>query len=63
MNIRGGFKAENGIISKNSFEKGNNVVVIAPDVSDIFPDSESVNEALRALATVIRHRHEASIKS
>lgn len=33
---------------------GTNVVVIAPEVLDVFPDSESVNQALRALAPVIR---------
>jgi hypothetical protein len=34
--------------------EGSNVVVIDPDVLDVFPDGESVNEALRALADVIR---------
>ncbi len=38
------------------YAEGTNVVVIAPDVLDVFPDSASVNEALRALAPVIRHR-------
>jgi hypothetical protein len=34
-----------------------NAVVIDPDVLDVFSDSASVNEALRALAVVIRqHR-------
>lgn len=31
-----------------------NVVVIDPDVLDVFPDGQAVNEALRALAPVIR---------
>jgi len=35
---------------------GSNIVVLEPDVAEIFPDSASVNEALRALATVIRSR-------
>ena len=38
------------------YAEGANVVVIAPEVLDVFPDGESVNEALRALAPVIRHR-------
>jgi len=38
------------------YAKGTNVVVIAPEVLDVFPDSQSVNEALRALAPVIRHQ-------
>ncbi len=41
------------------YAEGTNVVVIAPDVLDVFPDSASVNEALRALAPVIRHRSQA----
>lgn len=36
------------------YRKGTNVCVIAPDVLDVFPDSSSVNEALRALAKVVR---------
>ena len=38
------------------YAEGTNVVVVAPEVLDVFPDGESVNEALRALAPVIRHR-------
>jgi len=29
------------------FKEGSNVVVIDPDLSDAFPNSEAVNEALR----------------
>jgi len=38
------------------YAQGANVVVVDPDVLDVFPDGESVNEALRALAPVIRQR-------
>ena len=31
------------------FAEGSNVVVLSPDVAAAFPDSESVNEALRSL--------------
>ncbi len=31
---------------------GSNVVVISPDVAEFFPDSESVNEALRMLVKI-----------
>lgn len=34
------------------FAQGSNVVVLAPDVVEIFPDSESVNTALRLLVEV-----------
>ncbi len=40
------------------FAKGGKVIVIDPDVAQIFPDSESVNQALRALAEIIRNQAE-----
>jgi hypothetical protein len=33
-------------------QQGTNVVLIAPDLLDTFPDSESVNEALRPLKRI-----------
>lgn len=36
-----------------AFPKCCNVVVLDPDVAQVFPDSESVNQALRALAGII----------
>lgn len=33
---------------------GSNLVILDPDVAEVFPDSESVNTALRALAEIIR---------
>jgi len=39
------------------YTQGANVVVIDPEVLDVFPDALSVNEALRALAPVLRQRH------
>ena len=38
------------------YAEGRNVVAIDPSVLDVFPDAESVNETLRALAPVLRHR-------
>jgi hypothetical protein len=40
------------------FPKGCNVVVLDPDVAQVFADSESVNQALRALAGIIQHQTE-----
>ena len=40
------------------FAKGCNVVVLDPDVARVFTDSESVNQALRALAGIIQHQTE-----
>ena len=34
------------------FAQGSNVVVLASDVAEIFPDSESVNAALRLLVEI-----------
>ena len=34
------------------YGQGANVVVLDPDVADAFPDSRSVNEALRALLVI-----------
>ena len=44
------------------YAEGTNVVVIDPNVLDVFPDGASVNEALRALAPVIRHKHSPTPK-
>lgn len=40
------------------YAEGSNVVVLDPDVARVFPSSESVNRALRALAVVIEE-HQA----
>jgi hypothetical protein len=40
------------------FARGSNVVVLDPDVAQVFKDSESVNRALRALAGIIQHQSE-----
>jgi hypothetical protein len=46
-------KAVRGVTSAR-YAQGTNIVVVGNDVLDVFPDSASVNEALRALAPVIR---------
>lgn len=38
------------------YAEGSNVVVIDPDLLDVFPDEATVNETLRALAPVLRKR-------
>ena len=35
------------------YARGSNIVVLEPDVAALFPNSASVNEALRSLASVI----------
>jgi hypothetical protein len=39
-----------------SYAKGTNVVVIEPDIAKIFPDHDSVNQALRSLAEIIKQQ-------
>jgi len=36
------------------YAAGSNIVVLSPDVAEAFPDSQAVNEALRALVTIAR---------
>ena len=40
------------------FAQSANVVVLDSDVAEVFTDSESVNQALRALAGIIQHQSE-----
>ena len=46
----------NGIRGKyvERFREGSNVVVLSPDVAEVFTDSESVNKALRTLIKITR---------
>ncbi len=41
------------------YAAGTNVVVIEPDVAKYFPDHDSVNQALRSLADIIKKRKSA----
>lgn len=36
------------------YKEGTNLILLAPDVAEAFPDSESVNEALRLLIKVAK---------
>jgi hypothetical protein len=38
------------------YAKGSNLVLLDPDLAKLFPDSKSVNEALRALADVANRK-------
>jgi hypothetical protein len=48
-------KGERGVTAARYVQE-TNVIVVDPDVLDVFPDGASVNEVLRALAPVIRQR-------
>ena len=42
------------------YAEGTNVVVLDPDVAELFADSESVNRALRALGQIITEQRSKS---
>jgi hypothetical protein len=44
------------------FREGTNIVVLAPEVAEMFPDSAAVNDALKALVRIAKRRS-ASKKS
>lgn len=39
-----------------AYQAGTNVVFLEPDVAEVFPDSESVNEALRLLLRLAKEQ-------
>ena len=51
-------RGQRGVTARR-YAQGANLVVISPDVLDVFPDGVAVNEALRALAPVLRRRRAA----
>ena len=53
--------AVRGVTAKR-YAQGANIAVIDPDVLDVFPDGASVNQALRALAPVLRERRRTRTK-
>lgn len=52
-------KGERGRYAKR-YAEGSNVVVLEPDVAEFFPDSDSVNEALRALIKIAQRKKKIS---
>ena len=46
-------------VTAQRYAQGANLVVISPEVLDVFPDGAAVNEALRALAPVLRRNRAA----
>ena len=59
--MRGEYDFSRGIRGKYArrYAQGANLVVLAPDVARVFPDSESVNSSLRALAGIIRRQRKS----
>ena len=46
-------KAVRGVTAAR-YAQGTNVVLLDPDVADLFPDTQAVNEALRTFARIVR---------
>jgi len=38
------------------YAEGTNVIVLDPDVAQVFPNAKSVNDVLRAIAAVVRQQ-------
>src|SRR5262245_52802354 len=53
-NMRGEYDFSGGVRGKyyERFRRGSNLVLLEPDVAAAFPNSESVNQALRTLASI-----------
>jgi hypothetical protein len=43
------------------YAEGSNIVLLSPDVAEVFPDSDTVNEALRMLIKIARSQKNISI--
>jgi len=56
--MREEYDFSHGVRGKHArrYAQGSNVVLLEADVAKIFPDAESVNEPLRALAGIIRRQ-------
>ena len=54
-------KAVRGVTAAR-YAQGSNIVVIDPVVLDVFPDGAHVNQALRALAPVLRSQRRGAAK-
>ena len=54
--LREEYDFSSGVRGKHyeSYRRGTNVVLLEPDVAEVFKDSATVNSALRALAKIAR---------
>ena len=54
VEVRGEYDFSGGVRGKyvDQYRRGTNVVLLDPEVAEAFPDSKSVNDALRAILAV-----------
>lgn len=60
--LRDEYDFSDGVRGKHyeAYRAGTNVVILEPDVADVFKDSAAVNKALRAIAQVARDHADAA---
>lgn len=60
--IRKEYDFSHGVRGKYArrYAEGTNVVVLEPDVAKSFPNAESVNDSLRALARIIHQQRKVA---
>jgi hypothetical protein len=63
--VRDEYDFSKGIRGKYAvrYAEGTNIVVLDPDVAEMFPDSSSVNSALRELIKIARRDHQKEISA
>jgi hypothetical protein len=56
--MRAEYDFSNGVRGKYAkrFKEGTNIVVLVPEVAEIFPDSAAVNDALMALVQIAKRQ-------
>jgi hypothetical protein len=62
LEMREEYDFSKGVRAKyaDRFARGSNVIVLAPDVAEVFSDADAVNTALRVLANSVRDSQKAS---
>ena len=65
MEMREEYDFSGGVRGKYAkrYAEGTNVVLLDPELSDLFPDSKSVNEALKYLAKLVRQTRKKTAKA
>jgi len=65
MEMREEYDFSGGVRGKYAkrYAEGTNVVILDPELSDLFPDSKSVNEALKYLAKLVRQTRKKTAKA
>lgn len=65
MEMREEYDFSGGVRGKYAqrYAEGTNVVILDPELSDLFPDSKSVNEALKYLAKLVRQTRKRTAKA